>query len=63
MVAMRCGEARDLTDDELNAVQGGVYVVAAILIGVGSSLVANWLSNGSGNGKAWNENFKGCVGL
>ena len=55
------GEARDLTDDELNAVQGGV--VAAILIGVGASVLANWLTNGSGDGKAWNANFKSCVGL
>ena len=53
------GEA--LSDDELNTVSGGSPwlgpIVSLTIAGI------NWITNGSGNGKAWNENFKGCIGI
>ena len=55
------GEARNLSDDELNTVSGGNPWVGPLV----SLTIAgiNWLTNGSGDGKAWNENFKGSIGL
>jgi hypothetical protein len=54
-------EIRDLSTDELTVVSGG-DLIRMIAFGAEYGL-SNWLTNGSGDGKAFNQQFKGIVGL